>query len=149
MTGPAPYAPPAVVPGVFDVAAVIGWLTALPGAPAVPLLPGGTAAAVPDTPDEIGLITATGASDAGLDGLGIGPRFQLRFRGRQDVPLSADRLALAYDAAIFAADLPAAVNGVRLLSVRWAASGPAGLTAGVGRRPETACTYLFRIIRPV
>ncbi len=142
-----PLIPPDPIPGIFDSAAVIAWLRTLP-IPDIPLVAGAIAVDIPNMPNRLAVVTATGPGAGGLDGREIIPRFQLRVRGDTDQPLDAERLAWQFDTAIDRADLPANVNGVRVLTVGWAGNGPQGITATSGRRPESSCTYLFRIIRP-
>lgn len=145
MTSPLPPTVPTA--GLWDTAAVIGWLTSLGADQGVPLIPGAVGQAIPDMPDRLGVVTDTSGGPLEADGLLDTPAFQLRFRGAQADPFDAQRLALVADRLILFAPLPATANGIRIYSVTRSGGRPTALmpNPSPGLRSEYTCTYRLRI----
>lgn len=123
---------------------IITWLVGL--GVTVPLYDG--AGYVPDMPDEIGVVTPVSGAGLQLDGIADTPGFQLRVRGAQNDPGSAERLALEADRRILAAPTPVMVGTTRLVSVTRQGGRPAPMSPRPddGGRTEYVCTYLTMIL---
>jgi hypothetical protein len=101
-----------------------------------------------DTPDQIVTVTPTSAAPGlALDGIADDKTFQVRCRGEDSDPASAEALALFIDDAVLRADIPTAVGTKWLFTVYRVGQPPTPLSATPdnGDRWEYIANYLFRV----
>lgn len=97
----------------------------------------------PDMPDRLIMVTFTGGAGLMLEGAFDRLTFQVRCRGGQNEPDSADDMAFEVDTALLTAHMPT-IDAIPTLGFTRTGSPPAPSQTDDGERPTTVCTYMVR-----
>jgi hypothetical protein len=102
---------------------------------------------IADTPDEIVTVTLVAGAGYALDGVAEDKIFQVRSRGLDNDPGSAESLAMFIDDAVLRVDKPTDVGSKRVFTVYRHGNPPSPLSATPdnGDRWEYIANYLFRV----
>jgi hypothetical protein len=104
---------------------------------------------IPSRPDRRVIISGTGGPGESGERTRDALSFQVRTRGRQNVPGDAEQLAWQVDDAIMGAIAPLSINGTRVISIQRQGGPPGFILRDTARRAHFSCNYLFTVARTV